>query len=177
LRKLSYEELLETRAKPKDLKTKRRAPYSLILDNIRSIYNVGSIFRSSDACLVAEIALCGFSPTPPRDEISKTALGAELTVPWFYEKETTVAIEKMKSKGYKVFALELTENARDINSISTLDFPLCFVLGNELSGVSDDALKLCDGAFKIQMLGVKHSFNVAVATGIALYEAMSKYQD
>jgi tRNA G18 (ribose-2'-O)-methylase SpoU len=141
------------------------------------MYNVGSIFRTADAMRVERVILTGYTPQPPRPEISKTALGADLTVPWSYERSITDAIVALRHGGTTVIAVELTTTSVPVANLSTLlpaASPSCaLVLGNELTGVSDEVLALCDGAVEIPMYGVKHSLNVAVAAGIALYEAIA----
>lgn len=172
MRKLTHKELLEQRQTPDDALKSTRHPISIVLDNIRSSYNVGSVFRSSDSALVEEVLLCGFTPAPPRKEVHKTALGADESVPWRYFATTLEAIEYKKNQDYKIVALELTENAKDYSDLSKEDFPLCIVVGNEISGISDEVLALCDFAIEIPMYGVKHSLNVSVSAGIAIYEAV-----
>lgn len=167
-----HAELSEQRMSEQEVAHARRHPVALLLHNIRSLYNVGSIFRTADAALIREIVLCGFTPAPPRKEIEKTALGAVDTVPWSYERNTADAIAALRQQGYKVLALELTDGGKFYDELHAADFPLCIVLGNEITGVDDDILDLCDGALHIPMFGVKHSLNVGVAAGIALFEAV-----
>ncbi|MEI6089200.1 MAG: RNA methyltransferase [bacterium] len=172
MRKLTHKELLDQRQTSEDALKSTRHPISIVLDNIRSSYNVGSVFRSSDSALVEEVLLCGFTPAPPRKEVHKTALGADESVPWRYFATTLEAIEYKKKQGSKIVALELTENAKGYSDLSKEDFPLCIVVGNEISGISDEVLALCDFAIEIPMYGVKHSLNVSVSAGIAIYEAV-----
>jgi len=172
VRKLTHEELITQRLTDDEARSVVRHPVSLILEDIRSLYNVGSIFRTSDAFLVQELVLCGFTPTPPRKEIAKTALGADSTVPWSAAPSAVDAIATKKAGGWTVLALELTTNPVSIDRLQAGHYPLCLVVGNELTGVSAEALAACDGSVAIPMHGVKHSLNVAVATGIALYEAV-----
>ncbi|HPD34151.1 MAG TPA: RNA methyltransferase, partial [Candidatus Kapabacteria bacterium] len=150
----------------------KRHPVSLMLYNIRSLYNVGSIFRTADSALLESLILCGFTPHPPRDEISKTALGADETVPWYYEKNIFDAIEKEKSKGKIIIAVELTDSSRNYDQLQINDFPLVLILGNEISGIDDSVLERCNSAIEIPMYGMKHSLNVSVAAGIVAYEAV-----
>jgi 23S rRNA (guanosine2251-2'-O)-methyltransferase len=175
MRKLTHEEILKERLTPEGAILAERNPVSLMLINIRSLYNVGSIFRTADAGLANELILCGYTPKPPRIEISKTSLGAVDSVPWGYFKNPLDAIREQKEKGYKIIALELTDKKRKYNSIEKLEFPVCIVLGNELTGIEDIYLKECDDAIEIPMWGVKHSLNVSVAAGIALMEAVNIY--
>ncbi len=172
VRKLTYEELLAQRLSDEQVHQVPRHPIAVILEDIRSLYNVGSIFRSADAFLVQELILTGFTPTPPRKEIAKTALGADLSVPWTSSASAVDAVRERADAGWTVLALELAHDALPMASLAAHHYPLCLVVGNELTGVSAEVLQACHGAVQIPMFGVKHSLNVAVATGIALYEAV-----
>ena len=172
MKKVTHSEILRERLTPEEALKSKRTPISLILSDIRSKYNVGSIFRTSDSALIEEIILCGFTPVPPDKEIEKTALGAVETVKWSYEKNAIKAVENQKKKGFRVYALELTDKKRRYDSLTEKDYPLCLVLGNELTGIDDEVLNACDDAIEIPMKGVKHSLNVAVATGVAVFEAL-----
>jgi len=172
LRKLLYEEILAERHTIESAKSTERHPVSLILHNIRSSYNVGSIFRSSDSALLTHITLCGFTPHPPSKEIAKTALGSLDTVPWSYEKDIIKAIENEKALGKKVFAVELTDNKRLYTDLLPEDYPISLVLGNEISGIDDYVLEVCDDSIEIPMYGLKHSLNVSVAAGIVIFESV-----
>ena len=141
----------------------------LILDNIRSRENVGSIFRTADAAGVSKIYLCGITPTPPHEKISKTALGAEVYVPGEYYRQTWRLLANLKKEGIKTIALERTKNSVNIFKFKP-KFPLALVLGNEVQGLSPKILKYCDKKISIPMYGKKESLNVAVATGIAVYQ-------
>jgi 23S rRNA (guanosine2251-2'-O)-methyltransferase len=176
MRKLLHAELLRQRLREEEALGVVRHPVSLLLYNIRSLYNVGSIFRTSDSALLRELVLCGYTPHPPRKEIEKTALGAVDTVPWRYYKETTEAIADLRAEGYRILALELTDICRNYDELVLDDYPVCLVLGNEITGVDDDILELCDGAIQIPMYGVKHSLNVGVAAGIAAFEAVRTWR-
>lgn len=147
-----------------------KAPVSVILDNIRSLYNVGSIFRTSDGAGIAKVVLTGYTPVPPRKEIEKTALGSTQTVSWEYVEDPVEAVQSFKKTGVKVLALERTDTSAVYTSLSAADFPVCLVIGNEVAGVSADVLAQCDGSLEIPMAGLKHSLNVAVAYGIAVFE-------
>lgn len=175
MKKLTHKEILDERLTPEEALVSDKFPISLILHNIRSLYNVGSLFRTSDSANVNELILCGFTPRPPRKEIEKTALGAVDSVKWKYFEDIKDAIKEQKAKGVKVIALELTDKKRDYTSLEKNDYPLCLVLGNELVGIDDDILELCDDAVEIPMFGVKHSLNVSVSAGIAVYEAVRKW--
>ena len=143
----------------------------LILHNVRSAYNVGSLFRTSDAVGIAKIYLCGYTPTPSQ----KTALGAEITVPWEHCKQTARLLKKLKSEGIRIVALEQYQYSTDLfRYIPPANGNLALIAGNELKGVGSTLLKLVDDILEIPMYGKKESLNVAVATGIALYEIRQK---
>lgn len=172
MRKLLYDEILAERKTNEAALQAVRHPVSVLLDNIRSLYNVGSLFRTCDSALAEKLILTGYTPYPPRVEIDKTALGATSSVPWKYYKFPADAISDLKAEGKKIFALELTDEKRMYDDILPEDFPVCLVLGNELSGISNDVMRLCDDSVEIPMYGVKHSLNVSVSGGIAIYEAV-----
>ena len=140
----------------------------LILDNIRSRENVGSIFRTADAAGVSKIYLCGTTPTPPHDKISKTALGAETYVPWEYYKDTWRILKKLSADNYQLLALEQTKKSENIFILKTNK--LVLIVGNEVKGISPRILKYCNKKISIPMYGKKESLNVSVAVGIALYQ-------
>lgn len=173
MEKLSYTQLLQLRLTAEQLKTVERFPVSVILDNVRSLYNVGSMFRTADACRITELVLTGYTPAPPRKEISKTALGAEETVPWIYLPTAKDAVLRANNMGHTTVAIELTDDAISIEEVVSLSYPLTLVLGNELTGITKEALDLCTTSAVIPMFGIKHSLNVAVAAGIAMYSAVS----
>lgn len=175
MRKLLHQEILAERLTVEEVQKVTRHPVSLLLHNIRSLYNVGSIFRTCDAARAEELILCGFTPYPPRKEIEKTALGAVGTVPWRYFDSTIQAIHTLRSEGEKIFALEITDKKRLYTSFQPDEFPMVIVVGNELVGIEQEILNLCDDAVEIPMFGVKHSLNVAVAAGIVLFEAVHIY--
>lgn len=172
MRRLLHNEILRERLSIEQAKKATRHPITLLLHNIRSLYNVGSIFRTCDAALCRELVLCGFTPHPPRKEIEKTALGAVETVPWRYFKNTQEAISLLRTEGNKIFALEITDRKRYYTTLKKEEFPLVIILGNELVGIDQEVLDLCDDSIEIPMFGVKHSLNVAVAAGIVLFEAI-----
>lgn len=175
MKKLLYQEILSQRKTINEIKQTSRHPLTLILHNIRSAYNVGSIFRTADSSLVEKIILCGFTPHPPNTEIEKTSLGSINSVPWTYEKDIIKAIEKEKKSGKNIYAVEITDTSRHYYSLTKDEFPLCLILGNEISGVDDYVLDYCDDAIEIPMYGIKHSLNVSVATGIVVYEAIKTW--
>ncbi len=172
MRKLTHEEVSERRAKPDSVGLLPRSPVYVLLDNIRSLYNVGSIFRTADGAMVSGLYLCGYTPHPPRREIEKTALGATSTVPWEYNRDPVPVINSLKSRGICICALEHTDRSIPYTSLSPGNFPLCLVVGNEISGVSPAVLAQADIAIEIPMYGIKQSLNAAVAFGIAVFDCL-----
>jgi tRNA G18 (ribose-2'-O)-methylase SpoU len=170
MRKLTHAEISIKRLPVEQVENATRAPLIVLVDNVRSLYNVGSIFRTSDGAMIEKLILAGFTPYPPRKEIEKTALGSTKSVPWEYTKHPAETIRRLKEHGYKICCLELTDKSIHYNDIKTSDFPICLVIGNEISGVSKEVLELCDLAIEIPMYGIKQSLNVAVAYGIAVFE-------
>ena len=164
MQKLSHQELLDRQQNQKAF----RPQFCAVLNNIRSLYNVGSIFRTADGAGLEKLWLCGITGIPPDTQISKTALGAEKVVPWEYQSNAVDCIKRLKSEGYQIALLEQTGK-----SISYQDFrpqaPVCLVVGNEIGGVSDELLPYCDRALEIEMTGLKISLNVTVAFGIVAY--------
>lgn len=154
-----------------EFKVAKKIPLVIILDNIRSLNNIGSVFRTSDAFLVESIYLCGITATPPNTEIHKTALGAEFSVEWEYCEGTKDAVELLKKKGYVVCAVEQAENSVMLNHLE-LDrtSKYAIILGNEVKGVSQEVVDVCDKCIEIPQFGTKHSLNVSVATGIVVWE-------
>lgn len=160
-----------------DFKQAQKTPVVVVLDNIRSMHNVGSIFRTADAFLLESIVLCGFTPQPPHREIHKTALGATETVEWVYEKDIVLAVQKLKSNGYTVLAIEQTTDSIFLNHCKLGEKEkIAVILGNEVDGVSAEALQYCDASIEIPQLGMKHSLNVSVAGGIVLWELFKQLQ-
>jgi tRNA G18 (ribose-2'-O)-methylase SpoU len=176
MKKLTHEELGKKRISLDEAKSIKRHPIYVMCDNIRSIYNVGSIFRTSDAALIEKLYLTGYTPYPPRLEIEKVALGATNAVPWEYVKNPLDTLSELKEKGLKIAPLEITENSRDFKDIKKSDFPLCLVLGNELSGVSSEIIEMADFSIEIPQYGFKHSMNVSVAYGIAVFELVRVFK-
>ncbi len=170
MKKLTHEELGAKRISLEQTKLVKRNPIYVICDNIRSIYNVGSVFRTSDAALIEKLYLTGYTPHPPRQEIEKVALGATDAVPWEYIKNPADAINELRKNGVKIAALEIAESSRNYTDINTNDFPLCLILGNELTGVSNELIEMSDFSVEIPQFGFKHSMNVSVAYGIAVFE-------
>jgi tRNA G18 (ribose-2'-O)-methylase SpoU len=169
MRKLSMDEL--NRKSVDEFKEAEKMPVVVVLDNIRSMHNVGSVFRTADAFLLRGIYLCGYTPQPPHRDIHKTALGATETVEWKYEPATVDAVKQLKQNGYRVFAVEQVQNSIPLNRFDMNQHqPVAVVFGNEVSGVEEEVLKLCDGSIEIPQLGMKHSLNISVAAGIVLWE-------
>ncbi len=173
MKKLIHEEIERKRLTEAEAgSADNRFPFIAILDNIRSLYNVGSIFRTSDGARIEAIFTVGYTPHPPRPEIEKTALGATRTVPSRHFENMEDAVAVAREMGFGVAALELTDSSRSVYDLAQADFPLALIVGNEITGVGREALELIDFAVDIPMLGAKHSLNVSVAYGICLYEAL-----
>lgn len=146
-------------------------PIIIVLENIRSAYNVGSVFRTADAFLIESIYICGYSARPPHKEIKKTALGAEETVEWKHFKTASEAISELKSKNYNVFAVEQAEKSYKLQHIDfSNDEKIAVVFGNEVTGVDQSTINSCDGCIEIPQFGMKHSLNIATAAGVVLWE-------
>jgi 23S rRNA (guanosine2251-2'-O)-methyltransferase len=173
MRKLRIEEL--NRISEEEFKQSEKTPLVVVLDNIRSCSNIGSVFRTSDALRVEKIYLCGITATPPNREIHKTALDAEKAVDWEYEGKTEEAVRKLQAAGYLVYAVEQVEG-----SILLPDFSpppqagIALVFGNEVKGVQQKVVNACNGAIEIPQFGTKHSFNVSVSAGIVLWDIFGK---
>ena len=169
MRKLSMEEL--GRKSVDEFKRSDKFPIIVVLENIRSAYNVGSVFRTSDAFLIEAIYIIGYSAKPPHKEIKKTALGAEETVTWKYFRTSADAIDELKTKKYKVYAVEQAEESYKLHSANfRQNEKIAVVFGNEVTGVEQTTIHLCDGCIEIPQLGMKHSLNIATAAGIVLWE-------
>ena len=173
VRKLKNIEL--NRLSISEFKETDKKPIVLILDNIRSLHNVGSIFRTADAFLVSKIYLCGITGTPPNNEIQKSALGAQESVDWEYNPSTLEVISNLKSLGYLIVSLEQTDKSVSLEEFNMLNTKkIALIFGNEVEGVSIDAINLSDVILEIEQEGTKHSLNVAVSAGITLYEVAKK---
>jgi 23S rRNA (guanosine2251-2'-O)-methyltransferase len=169
MRKLSMDEL--NRKSVSAFKESDKIPVIVVLDNIRSMHNVGSVFRTADAFLLQGIYLCGYTPQPPHRDIHKTALGATETVAWKYFATTQEAMQALRADGYQLWAVEQVENSVSLNEIdANQPAPLAVVFGNEVTGVDAEVIRLCDGCIEIPQLGMKHSLNISVAAGIVLWE-------
>lgn len=171
MRKLTHDEIAAKRATTETLSTIQRVPIIAVIDNVRSLYNVGSIFRTSDGAMIEKLVLTGFTPRPPRKEIEKTALGATESIPWEYFQSPKDAVLHYKERGYTIACLEQTDQSILYTTLTKDHFPLCLVVGNEITGVSPEVIAQSDLALEIPMYGIKQSLNVAVAYGIALFEA------
>jgi tRNA G18 (ribose-2'-O)-methylase SpoU len=174
-RKLTPDEIFERQPKLYELKQRDRTPVYALIEDIRSMHNVGSIFRTSDGMGLSKLFLCGYTAKPPRMEIDKTALGATESVPWEYIKNPIDLINRLKKEGVRVVAVEHTDKSVDYADMEYI-FPVCFVFGNEVEGVSEDIISRADQVIELPMMGIKHSLNVSVAYGIVMYSAMSQYE-
>lgn len=169
MRKLKITEL--NRLTVDEFKQANKLPLAVILDEVRSLHNIGSVFRTSDAFLVERIYLCGITATPPHPEMHKTALGAEDTVDWKYVKHTLEAVEELHNEGYTVLAIEQVEGSTMLDELELEpDKKYAIVMGNEVKGVQQEVIDACDGCIEIPQYGTKHSLNVSVTTGIVLWE-------
>ncbi|MHA7130505.1 RNA methyltransferase [Algoriphagus namhaensis] len=175
MKKLSMEEL--NRLSPEEYKKAEKSPIVLILDNVRSLNNVGSAFRTGDAFRIEKIYLCGITGQPPHRDIQKTALGATESVDWEYCLNTMEAVTKLKTEGYQICALEQAEHAQMLHQFEpSLEQKYALIFGNEVFGVEDAVLAACDHVLEIPQLGTKHSLNISVSLGIALWDLMVKLQ-
>ena len=166
MRKLTMPEL--NRLNVTDYHNVKKLPVIIVLDNVRSMENVGSFFRTADAFRVEAIFLCGITARPPHREIHKTALGADESVDWRYFETTAEACEYLKSMGYRIFAVEQVENSIKLDDFTTPE-KSAYIFGNEVDGVDDEVLKYCEQAIEIPQEGTKHSLNVSVSGGIVMY--------
>ncbi|UPQ80048.1 RNA methyltransferase [Flavobacterium azooxidireducens] len=173
MRKLANSEL--ERKNIDEFKEAQKTPIIIILDDIRSLHNIGSVFRTSDAFLIEKIYLCGITATPPNKEIHKTALGATDTVTWEYQKEVLTVIDQLKAEEISVFAIEQVENSIMLNDFKVEQGKkYALIFGNEVKGVSQQAIEKCDGVIEIPQLGTKHSLNISVSAGIVVWDLFKK---
>jgi len=171
--KLKLDEL--KRATVDEFKKQDKLPVTVVLDSVRSMHNVGSIFRTSDGFAVEQIYLCGITAQPPHREIEKTALGATQSIDWFYFKNIADAIAKLKADDYQIIAIEQASNSVMLNEFEPpADKKYALIFGNEVNGVSEDAMRLMDTCIEIPQFGTKHSFNIVVSAGIVLWDFFSK---
>ena len=168
-RKLNTEEII--RLTPEEFKETPKIPLIVILDNVRSLHNVGSIFRTSDAYCVEKVILCGITATPPNTEIHKSALGAEFSVDWAYYKETTEVVNELKQAGYTMLAIEQAHDSINMDTFKAeKGNKYAVILGNEVKGVQQSVIDLSDGCLELPQFGTKHSLNVSVTAGIVIWE-------
>jgi len=183
MKKLTHDEISEKRYTIDTLHKTKKLPVYVVLNSIRSNYNVGSIFRTSDGAMIEKLYLCGYTPHPPSDEapkkkpegsckkeILKTALGSTESVSWEYVKDPVKVVKSLKERGVTICALELTSKSRPYYEIDKQDLPLCLIVGNEITGVAQELIDLCDFSIEIPQYGIKQSLNVAVAYGISIFE-------
>lgn len=174
MRKLKNNEL--NRLSVKEFKSSRKTPIIVILDNIRSLNNIGSVFRTSDAFLIEKIYLCGITAIPPNKDIHKTALGATDSVEWEYNKDTSDVIAHLKSKSYKILSIEQAENATMLQDFDlSKDEKYAVIFGNEVKGVQQEIVDLSDYCIEIPQYGTKHSLNISVSAGVVLWEFFRKF--
>ncbi|MCY1479935.1 putative TrmH family tRNA/rRNA methyltransferase [compost metagenome] len=173
MRKLANSEL--ERKSIEDFKQAEKTPLIIILDDIRSLHNIGSVFRTADAFLIEKIYLCGITATPPNKEIHKTALGATETVSWEYAKDVLEVIDSLQKENVAVMAIEQVENSISLQEfIPKSNQKYALVFGNEVKGVSQEAIKKCQGTIEIPQLGTKHSLNISVSAGIVVWDLFQK---
>lgn len=173
MRKLENSEL--ERLSVEAFKAAPKTPIIIILDNIRSLNNIGSVFRTADAFRVQKIYLCGISATPPHKDIQKTALGSTNSVEWIYEKNTIDIVQRLQQKQIQVLAVEQAENATNLHSfIPKKDTTYALVFGNEVKGVDQEVVSASNGVLEIPQIGTKHSLNIAVSCGIVTWDVFSK---
>ncbi|MEO6546524.1 MAG: RNA methyltransferase [Ferruginibacter sp.] len=169
MKKLSMDEL--NRMSVAEFKQSEKIPVIAVLENIRSAYNVGSVFRTADAFLLEAIYICGYTCTPPHKEIKKTALGAEESVVWKHYESSASAIMDLRQSGYKVYAVEQAQGSTMLNDLqfSAIE-KIAVIFGNEVTGVEQATIQLCEGCIEIPQFGMKHSLNIATAAGVVLWE-------
>ncbi len=173
-RKLQNEEL--NRISTEEFKEARKLPVTIILDNIRSQNNVGSVFRTSDAFRIEKIYLCGITSTPENREVHKTALGAEDAVNWEYNRDTLSVVEKLKSEGYLIYSVEQAENSTSLENFQLApDQKYALIFGNEVKGVQQEVIDQSHGCIEIPQFGTKHSFNISVTAGIVLWQIVTPW--
>ena len=172
-KKLKLQEL--NRISTSEFKEAEKTPLIIVLDNIRSLNNVGSVFRTADAFRIEKIFLCGITPQPPHRDIHKTALGATETVDWAYALDTLELVQALRSSGIKCYAIEQTENSSMLDQFQPeKNQRSALIFGNEVDGVSDDVIALSDGVIEIPQLGSKHSLNISVCNGVVIWDLFSK---
>jgi tRNA G18 (ribose-2'-O)-methylase SpoU len=177
MKKLTHDEIAKNRSTLDSLDEVKKLPVYVVLNSIRSSYNVGSIFRTSDGAMIEKLFLCGYTPYPPHPDLPsgnkdvlKTSLGSTESVQWEYVKDPKDVIKEMKEEGIKICALELTDSSSPYYELKKNTFPLCLVIGNEITGVSQEILDMCDFSIEIPQFGIKQSLNVAVAYGVTIFK-------
>lgn len=175
MRKITNSEL--NRPSADEFATMQRIPVVVVLDNVRSAQNIGAFFRTGDAFAIEKVMLCGITATPPSRDIHKSALGAELTVGWEYYPTTTECATTLKARGYTLLAIEQVEGAVMLDNIEVdTSKKYALVFGNEVEGVAQEVVDMCDGAIEIPQVGTKHSINVSVAGGVVMWEFFTRLQ-
>jgi tRNA G18 (ribose-2'-O)-methylase SpoU len=173
MRKLKLDEL--NRVDIEQFKAQEKLPVVVVLDNVRSMHNVGSVFRTADGFSVEKVVLCGITAQPPHREIEKTALGATLAVDWIHFEDTLIAIESLRADGYQIIAIEQAENSTMLNTFKPdANKKYALIFGNEVNGVSDEAMQKIDQCIEIPQFGTKHSFNIVISAGIVLWDFFAK---
>jgi len=173
MRKLAHDEI--SRPDPIRHASLPKHPIVVVLDNIRSMHNVGSIFRTSDAVRLEKLVLAGITPTPEDPRMHRTALGAQDSVPWEKAESTGAAVRRLRSEGYTIAVLEITDQPSAPSDLTAAAFPLALVLGNEIEGVDDDVISIADLAIELPQFGIKQSLNVSVAYGIAIFDIVRQH--
>jgi tRNA G18 (ribose-2'-O)-methylase SpoU len=174
MRKLKITEL--KRLSPEDFKKAAKIPLVVVLDNVRSLHNVGSVFRTSDAFLLEAVYLCGITATPPHAEIHKTALGAENAVAWKYFGNTLDAVKELQQRGYDIIAVEQAAKSIAADQLPAGNKKRAILFGNEVKGIDQEVMNQCDWCIEIPQFGTKHSLNVSVAAGIIIWELFKSYR-
>ena len=176
MRKLKLDEL--NRASVIEFKAQQKLPVVVVLDNVRSMHNVGSIFRTCDGFAVERVCLCGITCQPPNREIEKTALGATQSIDWVYYADPLRAVEQLRKEGYRIIAIEQAEKSIMLNEFEAKkDEKYALIFGNEVNGVGDEVMKVIDGCIEIPQFGTKHSFNIVVSAGIVLWDFFCQFVD
>ncbi|MCD8079349.1 MAG: RNA methyltransferase [Bacteroides sp.] len=176
MRKLKITEL--NRLSAEEFRSAEKIPLVVVLDDIRSLHNVGSVFRTSDAFRIARIYLCGITARPPHPEIHKTALGAEFSVDWIYKRDTLEAVSELKAENYTIYTVEQVEGSIMLDRFEThAGRKYAVILGNEVKGVKQEVIDACDGCIEIPQYGTKHSLNVSVTAGIVLWDLFKRLYD
>ena len=157
-----------------EFKNADKTPITIVLDNVRSALNVGSVFRTSDAFLIENIILCGITACPPNKDIRKAALGSTDSVKWEYSENTNKTVRQLIEKGYYVVAIEQTDKSTMLNNFQLPKKPIAIIMGNEVNGVNQEVIDICNGAIEIPQFGTKHSLNISVTTGIIIWDLWKK---